>query len=465
MAQGPLAKALSGGIGLATEAYAAHKRSKSPQPEPQQLQDPPTAPPSTLAPPPYDGQADSNSDSSLSGSDSPRADDDEDSWLLDETQAQLTTVPKPDPSLTAVKDIDGIVTAFTRLHPPPPTYTPDPIRTNPLLPHPVIIPQRRPGSKHRGFVRAYAPILANASITQSTFLDFLTGFDAAINNSGYFHAANLATAASVLSYTVAVAPSVVVHFSALAVHISIETGRRLYMSKSTNGYLEKMNESLFRPRGLYAMLMTYKPEKAGQAGEVVDVNAITTRAVAERAEGDRSKFRATSGKTKGASQMPEAAALVFPGIEEAGEEETQNAFKKATGFLGDYGDRRAQAKFKERNPETGQLNVGKEEKVEFASRFADPNHAVNQGGLVSLVSGGKVQGRRGRRAGGGLLERRRGGVQTDALGKQYRNSVLGSAKRGLSEDVMYLIVVDMPSEEELRECGRAEEGWRKKMGF
>jgi hypothetical protein len=38
---------------------------------------------------------------------------------------------------------------------------------------PVIIPQRRPGNKDRGFIRAYAPALNNSGIDQTTYLEFL----------------------------------------------------------------------------------------------------------------------------------------------------------------------------------------------------------------------------------------------------------------------------------------------------
>jgi hypothetical protein len=41
------------------------------------------------------------------------------------------------------------------------------------IPGPVVIPQRRPGSKFRGFVRAYAPELADCGISQDMFLEFL----------------------------------------------------------------------------------------------------------------------------------------------------------------------------------------------------------------------------------------------------------------------------------------------------
>jgi hypothetical protein len=41
------------------------------------------------------------------------------------------------------------------------------------IPGPVVIPQRRHGSKFRGFVRAYAPELADCGISQDMFLEFL----------------------------------------------------------------------------------------------------------------------------------------------------------------------------------------------------------------------------------------------------------------------------------------------------
>ena len=42
--------------------------------------------------------------------------------------------------------------------------------------YPVIIPQRRPGSKIRGRIRAYASVLADYNIDSRTFLDFLKSF-------------------------------------------------------------------------------------------------------------------------------------------------------------------------------------------------------------------------------------------------------------------------------------------------
>ena len=45
---------------------------------------------------------------------------------------------------------------------------------------PVIIPQRRPHTKMRGFVKAYAPILADAGISQEAWMAFLESFEQAI---------------------------------------------------------------------------------------------------------------------------------------------------------------------------------------------------------------------------------------------------------------------------------------------
>jgi hypothetical protein len=47
------------------------------------------------------------------------------------------------------------------------------------LPCPVIIPQRRPENKSRGWMLAYAPMLNDCGIDQATFVDFLRSFNEA----------------------------------------------------------------------------------------------------------------------------------------------------------------------------------------------------------------------------------------------------------------------------------------------
>lgn len=125
-------------------------------------------------------------------------DGDEAAWQLDEateefglpTYDQLETHPRlegaqKDSNMTVDNDPDEIsaqdsedektkkrermIRALVAMAGPPPAQ---PQR----LPCPVIIPQRRPGAKKRGFVRAYAPVLADCGISQDVFLKFISDF-------------------------------------------------------------------------------------------------------------------------------------------------------------------------------------------------------------------------------------------------------------------------------------------------
>jgi hypothetical protein len=63
------------------------------------------------------------------------------------------------------------------------------------LPYPVILPQRRPRKKARGFVRAYAPLLGECSgIDQQTFLKFLKNFHTASQASPVFDVISISAA-------------------------------------------------------------------------------------------------------------------------------------------------------------------------------------------------------------------------------------------------------------------------------
>ena len=70
--------------------------------------------------------------------------------------------------------VDKIVVSFIGQHPPP-SYSQRPSK----LPCPVIVPQRRPRDKTRGFIRAYAPVLSECGIDQTIFLQFLETMDKA----------------------------------------------------------------------------------------------------------------------------------------------------------------------------------------------------------------------------------------------------------------------------------------------
>ena len=207
-----------------------------------------------------------------------------------------------------------------------------------------------------------------------------------------------------------------------------------------------MNEKLFRPHGLYAMIMAYKPGSS-QVNEMIDINANITKAVGARAGGDRSTYRASSGNTRGVEQMPEAAPLVFPSLRDAPEAEKTNAFKKASSFKDDYSDRRAQATFEGKNPDAAALNAGAPRK-EFASRWADPNHPVNQGGLLNVLSGGIINPRARLEQKQQYSAARKGkGPLTQ---RQREEGIIVKAKRVVHENVLYLMVVNMPSEAEMK---------------
>ena len=249
--------------------------------------------------------------------------------------------------------------------------------------------------------------------------------------SPYFHATNVAIGIGALSLQAVAGPSITVHAAALAIHISVEASRRGYTRYQTNKYLDTMNTQLFQPRGLYALIMTYKPN-SNAADEVVDLNKQITSAVGKRYEGHGSKFGASSGKTKGDFQLPAAAPLVFPELDNMSGDQKQSAFKKHGGFLGDYFDRRAQASFEAENPES-RLNVAP--RKEFASRFSDPNHPANSGSLMALATGGKVPGRRERRTARPRRQRPLDGVrnQVGMSRSGKKTGVMGTLKKAMKE--------------------------------
>ena len=111
---------------------------------------------------------------------------DEADWELDDAaeEQNAATTPRaidehnPEVSPLGEKDrqhyVDKIVVSFIGQHPPP-SYSRRPNK----LPCSVIVPQRRPRDKTRGFIRAYAPVLSECGIDQTTFLQFLETMDKA----------------------------------------------------------------------------------------------------------------------------------------------------------------------------------------------------------------------------------------------------------------------------------------------
>lgn len=71
-----------------------------------------------------------------------------------------------------------------------PTVTPTNHDTR--LPKAVVIPQRRPSDRARGFIRAYAPILLHCGIDQATFLGFIDCLNKSVASNPAVEAVDLA---------------------------------------------------------------------------------------------------------------------------------------------------------------------------------------------------------------------------------------------------------------------------------
>ena len=430
---GPLSKLAGQGIGITKEWQAQRSRSKSPQP------------------PHDDEEAPQLVDSE---EDADPLDADEAQWALDDAQAPLE---HPDAREEDDKnDVDKILAKFIAKHPPPSCE-----QALQPLPLPVIIPQKRPGTKLKGFIHAYAPVLEDSGIDQPTWFDFLNSLQKCIKYSPTFHAVNGAVALAAMATSIAAGPMVIVHATAWAIHTSIETSRRGYIRYASNKYLDSMNEQLFKPRGLYVMMMAYKP-KSHKANVEIDTNQNIQDSITKRADGKGGKLGGASGETHNPWELPESAPLIFPEIDEAQEKGDEGKAKQGGHFLADYMNRRARAKFEHENPDAEQLHAGQDR--EFASRYSDPNHPASSGNPINLITGGKVNrptvkeriggrrqglmGRRGQRQ--GILGRGLIGQGREKItGSQKPGGLVGTARRKMHEDVVYLMVVNLPSDEEM----------------
>lgn len=236
----------------------------------------------------------------------------------------------------------------------------------------------------------------------------------------------------------------------------------------TNSFLDRMNNEFFKPHGLYCLIMTYKPE-ASTTHASVDITKSISSSMTPGSSGMRqtlNNLRLSSGTTYGELELPEAAPLIFPALDTLAAStsaegiQKKSKLKSSQKFIADYFDRRAQAEYANQNP-TSALAVPSEKR--FASRYADPTHPANSGSLISLLTGGVVnpaarremrrsarrdrrEDRRERRA-----VRRGREITSDMARRRPREGIV---RRILKKDVLYLMIVNLPSEAELA-TGRA----------
>ncbi|RDW76814.1 uncharacterized protein DSM5745_06806 [Aspergillus mulundensis] len=512
-----LIKGVAAGIGLASESVSAYKANKRERKEVEARASGGSSPR-----PEADGEAGVEAGSAAVAETEQQlaVEQLEEQWELDEAQDELHD-PAHEQSPTANEEELLLWTP-----PPPPSYTPT---TAPKLPYPVILPQRRPKSNKRGFIRAYAPILQDFGIDQKTFLSFLETSNKACQATPWLYALNLASIGTLWL------PGAISFAVSTLIQLGTEAAMQVEGRRKTNAYFDKINEEFFRPRGLYCLIMTWEPESDATIRKF-DLNTAISTAVdgggAGRLKKLKHKYKSSHGRTQNELPFPEAAPLIFPGLDAvaASGSETEIKKLKKREFLADYFDRRGRAKFTMENP-TSALNMAP--KPTFTSRYADPSHPASSGDLLSLVSGGHIssseirprapEGRRGIAGGrfahlpggniglrdlpgGGIIHAvasaRRGGrgrgrdrdrgherryeehyaeqesgivvdqeyqtqsqPQTAPYGEysqgsrgfesirgarqRGRGGLVGGAKKFLSSNVLYLMIVNRPSEEEM----------------
>jgi hypothetical protein len=191
--------------------------------------------------------------------------------------------------------------------------------------------------------------------------------------------------------------------------------------------MDKYNNEVFRPRGLFCMIMKYDPIERDPADLAVEdggpfkklSNLVSGGSPGQlvgpgnqqQGPTKQDRFRnPISGKVNGESNLPTAVApLEYIQDRRAHKEllsssrsvsrdsssssdgdkpqKKENRASKAFGSFNDYLDRRARAKYACEN-EGSILNVPTNGR--FNTRFLDPNHPATNGGLIGLISGGSM---------------------------------------------------------------------------
>lgn len=299
------------------------------------------------------------------------------------------------------KDTGDIALAFIKRHPLDITRS---SADRQRLSLPVLVPQRRPEKRARGFIRAYAPMLANVDINQDTFLDFIDTFNKSLEPNPWISAVNLAGFAGEALPDPA---SLLFGFAVEAATEAFMEGQSLFCS---NKFLNYVNAEFFIPRGLVCLVVTWQPDNdSGQFAtnfvEEVDVPQTKPDLKQEISDIAAEKKKPSEGwqelktemgelmkPTHGDFSWPEPAPLIFPDFKGTPEIRDVGAKKKKAwdrmeDWINEHSDKRAQASWIDENKHHPGINLVPQPK--FKSRYADPNHQISSGDLVSLVTGGR----------------------------------------------------------------------------
>ncbi|KAH0382338.1 hypothetical protein KCU89_g17520, partial [Aureobasidium melanogenum] len=227
-------------------------------------------------------------------------DDLENEWNLDDAQDEIAGEHSP-----GLVDVDPERT-FMQKHSERPSSEP-----SGQLALPVVIPQRRPKDRSRGFIRAYAPVLQDVGINQPTWLDFLDTLQKSSAADPWLNAINFASIGTMfMPHVIGFAVSYAIQ---QATNIAIEMQARF----RTTTALRKLNEEFFQPRGLYCLVMTWNPDSNNRVERVnINETVATLNKGSQGVSGVQDKFRSSDGTTYGELAFPEVAPLVFPTLDE-----------------------------------------------------------------------------------------------------------------------------------------------------
>lgn len=320
------------------------------------------------------------------------------------------------------------------------------------LRYPVILPQRRPKNRARGFVRAYAPDLMEVGIDQATFMAFLDGFEKSVSKSPLLGVVNLAggLAGLIPSY---IAPPI-----GIAVQLTAGVAQEVLNRKHQNAYLMKMNDELFMPRGVYCLIMAYAPNSE---------KTLTQKDIDAKLGGAQNgNYRNNDGQM-GSIDFPTSAELVYPENEQSssddddddnesqthgqGQGHNQNVeqdgkqqqggmmagLSKAFEGFKDKRDIKAQRKYMRKNP-TGALNALMDPKVELT-----PKDREKQAKRLGKDERKREKAER-------KFERK--------VRKHPERAERGPKKPKVRENIMYLMIINMPQKGEMENAIKTIEG-------
>ncbi|KAI9722176.1 MAG: hypothetical protein M1828_004859 [Chrysothrix sp. TS-e1954] len=493
--QGIIGRGANALIGVTAEAIASRKqKNAAPSTYNERLTAPPTydnaaagssspsrsRSPSAREQKPRDGSYPPEKGRSLDHQDDDSSfDEDEEDRDLDEAAQELGDIrvpgvhkPPPTGNIASPAAIDTLVKSFLQQFPPP---------RQPIGPLqlPVILPQRRPRNKQRGFVKGYAPLLQEAGISQEVFLSFFEYFEEAIKVSPIFDIINVGV--NIAGFV----PEPTVQIVTTVVWIADVTAKEMYQRSRSNDFLGQMNERWFKPHGLFCMIVVYKPEEPEHLGESVNVSTGATTGISAPIPQPTSskRFRTASAKTLGDAGMPEPAPLIFPQLDQWAASGGDTS-KSKTGFMRDYFDRRAQQSFASENP-----NAVIAANPNFASKMADPSYQAQftrpSRMLMSAIGSSRSDGQPGRiqqaeanrqeyrsykqdrradrrRARGpGLIGGVIGGATQLATGKKRdpgeRMTPLSMIRKVMRQDALYLMIAPLPNHQERASVGKSME--------